>query len=278
MKRIELVEQIKSKGTFLCVGLDPDPKLMPSNIAKDAEGILEFNKAIIDATSDYCIAYKPNTAFYECLGLKGWQALIDTVKYIKTKYPEHLVIVDAKRGDIGNTSRMYARAFFDEMGADAVTVAPYMGQDSVQPFLEYEDKWTILLALTSNKSAEDFEMIKDKNEHCVYERVLKRSLRWGNPVNMMYVVGATHPEAFESIRKIVPRHFLLVPGIGAQGGSIEAVCEYGLNDECGLIINSSRAIIYASQQDDFAQAAGAKAKSIAERMSAILKGKSLIIN
>lgn len=278
MKRIELVEQIKSKGTFLCVGLDPDPKLMPSNIAKDAEGILEFNKAIIDATSDYCIAYKPNTAFYECLGLKGWQALIDTVKYIKTKYPEHLVIVDAKRGDIGNTSRMYARAFFDEMGADAVTVAPYMGQDSVQPFLEYEDKWTILLALTSNKSAEDFEMIKDKNEHCVYERVLKRSLRWGNPVNMMYVVGATHPEAFESIRKIVPRHFLLVPGVGAQGGSIEAVCEYGLNDECGLIINSSRAIIYASQQDDFAQAAGAKAKSIAERMSAILKGKSLIIN
>lgn len=278
MKRIELVEQIKSKGTFLCVGLDPDPKLMPSNVAKDAEGILEFNKAIIDATSDYCIAYKPNTAFYECLGLKGWQALIDTVKYIKTKYPEHLVIVDAKRGDIGNTSRMYARAFFDEMGADAVTVAPYMGQDSVQPFLEYEDKWTILLALTSNKSAEDFEMIKDKNEHCVYERVLKRSLRWGNPVNMMYVVGATHPEAFESIRKIVPRHFLLVPGVGAQGGSIEAVCEYGLNDECGLIINSSRAIIYASQQDDFAQAAGAKAKSIAERMSAILKGKSLIIN
>lgn len=278
MKRIELVEQIKSKGTFLCVGLDPDPKLMPSNVAKDAEGILEFNKAIIDATSDYCIAYKPNTAFYECLGLKGWQALIDTVKYIKTKYPKHLVIVDAKRGDIGNTSRMYARAFFDEMGADAVTVAPYMGQDSVQPFLEYEDKWTILLALTSNKSAEDFEMIKDKNEHCVYERVLKRSLRWGNPVNMMYVVGATHPEAFESIRKIVPRHFLLVPGVGAQGGSIEAVCEYGLNDECGLIINSSRAIIYASQQDDFAQAAGAKAKSIAERMSAILKGKSLIIN
>lgn len=278
MKRIELVEQIKSKGTFLCVGLDPDPKLMPSNIAKDAEGILEFNKAIIDATSDYCIAYKPNTAFYECLGLKGWQALIDTVKYIKTKYPEHLVIVDAKRGDIGNTSRMYARAFFDEMGADAVTVAPYMGQDSVQPFLEYEDKWTILLALTSNKSAEDFEMIKDKNEHCVYERVLKRSLRWGNPVNMMYVVGATHPEAFESIRKIVPRHFLLVPGVGAQGGSIEAVCEYGLNDECGLIINSSRAIIYASQQDDFAQAAGAKAKSIAERMSAILKEKSLIMN
>lgn len=278
MKRIELVEQIKSKGTFLCVGLDPDPKLMPSNVAKDAEGILEFNKAIIDATSDYCIAYKPNTAFYECLGLKGWQALIDTVKYIKTKYPEHLVIVDAKRGDIGNTSRMYARAFFNEMGADAVTVAPYMGQDSVQPFLEYEDKWTILLALTSNKSAEDFEMIKDKNEHCVYERVLKRSLRWGNPVNMMYVVGATHPEAFESIRKIVPRHFLLVPGVGAQGGSIEAVCEYGLNDECGLIINSSRAIIYASQQDDFAQAAGAKAKSIAERMSAILKGKSLIIN
>lgn len=278
MKRIELVEQIKSKGTFLCVGLDPDPKLMPSNIAKDAEGILEFNKAIIDATSDYCIAYKPNTAFYECLGLKGWQALIDTIKYIKTKYPEHLVIVDAKRGDIGNTSRMYARAFFDEMGADAVTVAPYMGQDSVQPFLEYEDKWTILLALTSNKSAEDFEMIKDKNDHCVYERVLKRSLRWGNPVNMMYVVGATHPEAFESIRKIVPRHFLLVPGVGAQGGSIEAVCEYGLNDECGLIINSSRAIIYASQQDDFAQAAGAKAKSIAERMSAILKGKSLIIS
>lgn len=278
MKRIELVEQIKSKGTFLCVGLDPDPKLMPSNIAKDAEGILEFNKAIIDATSDYCIAYKPNTAFYECLGLKGWQALTDTVKYIKTKYPEHLVIVDAKRGDIGNTSRMYARAFFDEMGADAVTVAPYMGQDSVQPFLEYEDKWTILLALTSNKSAEDFEMIKDKNEHCVYERVLKRSLRWGNPVNMMYVVGATHPEAFENIRKIVPRHFLLVPGVGAQGGSIEAVCEYGLNDECGLIINSSRAIIYASQQDDFAQAAGAKAKSIAERMFAILKEKSLITN
>ncbi len=275
MKRIELVKQIKTKGTFLCVGLDPDLGLMPPSLGTDAQAVITFNKAIIDATAPYCIAFKPNTAFYECLGLKGWEALDATVKYIKENYPEHLVIVDAKRGDIGNTSRMYARTFFEDLGADAVTVAPYMGQDSVQPFLEYQDKWTVLLALTSNKGAEDFEMISDKNGHYVYERVLKRSLRWGNPVNMMYVVGATRPESFEAVRKIVPRHFLLVPGVGAQGGSLEDVCRYGLNDECGLIVNSSRAIIYAGKDDDFALAAAAKAKAMAQRMAAILKEHGL---
>ncbi len=276
MKRIELVNQIKSKGTFLCIGLDPDPKLMPSVLGTDADAVLTFNKAIIDATAPYCVAYKPNTAFYECLGLKGWETLAATIRYIKDNYPDHLVIADAKRGDIGNTSRMYARAFFEELQADAVTVAPYMGQDSVQPFLDYEGKWTVLLALTSNKSAEDFEMIADKNGHCIFERVLKRSLRWGNPVNMMYVVGATRPEAFEAVRQIVPRHFLLVPGVGAQGGSLEDVCKYGLNDECGLIVNSSRAIIYASNGEDYAQAAAAKAQNTARKMTEILKAKGLI--
>lgn len=276
MKRIELVNRIKSKGSFLCIGLDPDPKLMPSVLGTDPDAVFTFNKAIIDATAQYCIAYKPNTAFYECLGLKGWETLSATIRYIKDNYLDHFVIADAKRGDIGNTSRMYARAFFEEMQVDAVTVAPYMGQDSVQPFLDYEGKWTVLLALTSNKSAEDFEMINDKNGHCIYERVLRRSLRWGNPVNMMYVVGATRPEAFETIRKIVPRHFLLVPGVGAQGGSLEDVCKYGLNDECGLIVNSSRAIIYASNGENYAQAAATKARNIACKMAEILRTRGLI--
>lgn len=208
--------------------------------------ILEFNKAIIDATAPYTVAYKPNLAFYECQGIKGWEALEATVKYIKEKYPEIFIIADAKRGDIGNTARMYAESFFEHMGVDAVTVAPYMGEDSVTPFLAYEGKWTILLALTSNKGSQDFQMIEDKNGKRVFERVIKRSSHWGNPVNLMYVVGATQGELLKDVRKVAPRNFLLVPGVGAQGGSLAEVAEYGMIDECGLLVNSSRGIIYAS--------------------------------
>ncbi len=276
MKRTELIDNIRLKQSFLCVGLDTDIKKIPQHLLSAEDPVYEFNKAIIDATAPYAIAYKPNVAFYECDGVKGWESLEKTVKYIKENYPDIFIIADAKRGDIGNTSKMYARTFFEHMDVDALTVAPYMGEDSVAPFLEYEDKWTILLALTSNKGSQDFQMIQDRNEHRLFERVIKRSSHWGSPVNLMYVVGATQGELFKDVRAVAPRNFLLVPGVGAQGGSLEEVCEYGMIDECGLIVNSSRAIIYASNGEDFAKVAGEKAKALAQEMAAQLEKHNVI--
>ncbi|MDE5656947.1 MAG: orotidine-5'-phosphate decarboxylase [Muribaculaceae bacterium] len=272
MKRTELIENIRSKGSFLCVGLDPDIKKLPAHLLKEENPIFAFNKAIIDATAPYTVAYKPNLAFYESEGIEGMKALDMTVKYIKENYPDQFVIADAKRGDIGNTAAMYARSLFETLGADAVTVAPYMGADSVTPFTAYDDKWTVLLALTSNKGYEDFELMEDKHGHRLFERVLFRSQRWGSPVNMMYVVGATRGELIADVRKIAQRNFLLVPGVGAQGGSLEEVVRYGLlPDECGLLVNSSRGIIYASSGEDFAQAAGEAAKKLAGEMDTLLR-------
>lgn len=276
MKRTELVANILSKKSFLCVGLDPDPAKMPAALAeRGAAGVLDFNKAIIDATAPYAVAYKPNIAFYEVMGPEGVAAFEDTCRYIREKYPEMFIIADAKRGDIGNTARMYARTFFDRMGVDAVTVAPYMGEDSVKPFLETPDKWAVVLALTSNKGSEDFQMITDANGHRVFERVVKRSLHWGSPVNMMYVVGATRGELIADVRRVAPRSFFLVPGVGAQGGSLEEVCQYGLIDEVGLLVNSSRGIIHASSGDDFAEVAAAKAAALAEQMAKILDNNNI---
>lgn len=276
MKRTELVANILSKKSFLCVGLDPDPAKMPAALAeRGAAGVLDFNKAIIDATAPYAVAYKPNIAFYEVMGPEGVAVFEDTCRYIREKYPEMFVIADAKRGDIGNTARMYARTFFDRMGVDAVTVAPYMGEDSVKPFLETPDKWAVVLALTSNKGSEDFQMITDANGHRVFERVVKRSLHWGSPVNMMYVVGATRGELIADVRRVAPRSFFLVPGVGAQGGSLEEVCQYGLIDEVGLLVNSSRGIIHASSGDDFAEVAAAKAAALAAQMAKILDNNNI---
>lgn len=270
MKRNELVENIRKKKSFLCVGLDPDIKKLPEHLLRTDDPIFNFNKAIIDATAPYTVAYKPNIAFYECEGVQGWVAFEKTVKYIRENYPDVFIIADAKRGDIGNTAKMYARTFFEQIGVDAVTVAPYMGEDSVSPFLEYEGKWTILLALTSNKGSQDFQMIEDKNGHRIFERVIKRSLRWGSPVNLMYVVGATQGQLLSDVREVAPRSFLLVPGVGAQGGSLEEVAKYGMIDECGLLVNSSRGIIYASKGEDFAEAAGEAAKELAAQMAELL--------
>ena len=254
------------------MGLDPDIKKLPAHLLKEDNPIFAFNKAIIDATAPYTVAYKPNLAFYESEGIEGMKALDMTVKYIKENYPDQFVIADAKRGDIGNTAAMYARSLFETLGADAVTVAPYMGADSVTPFTAYDDKWTVLLALTSNKGYEDFELMEDKHGHRLFERVLFRSQRWGSPVNMMYVVGATRGELIADVRKIAQRNFLLVPGVGAQGGSLEEVVRYGLlPDECGLLVNSSRGIIYASSGEDFAQAAGEAAKKLAGEMDTLLR-------
>lgn len=272
MKRNELVDNIFRKASFLCVGLDTDPLKLPACLTgTDTERALAFNKAIIDATAPYCVAYKPNLAFYEAMGPEGLKVLEETVRYIRQNHPDQFIIADAKRGDIGNTAKLYARALFEMMDFDAVTLAPYMGQDSVQPFLDYPDKWSIVLALTSNKSATDFELVEDKNGDRMYERVLRRSRHWGSPVNMMYVVGATQPEHFDAVRKLVPRHFLLVPGVGAQGGSLEEVCRHGLIDECGLLVNSSRGIIFASSGPDYARAAGEAAKELALQMKNILE-------
>ena len=276
MKRLDLVNNIKNKRSFLCVGLDPDINKLPEHIKKLDNPIFEFNKAIIDATAPYAVAFKPNLAFYESLGTEGYKAFEDTVKYIKENYPDQFIIADAKRGDIGNTSKMYARSFFELMDVDAVTVAPYMGEDSVTPFLGYDGKWVVLLALTSYKGSQDFQMIADKNGHRVFERVVKRSQQWATPVNMMYVVGATQGELFKDIRAIAPRHFLLVPGVGAQGGSLEEVAHYGMNDECGLLVNSSRGIIYASNGEDFAEAAGKEAKKLADQMAGLLEKYAVI--
>lgn len=271
MNRQQLVKQIFSKKSFLCVGLDTDLNKVPEFILNEDAPIFEFNKAIIDATAQYCVAYKPNLAFYESYGLEGMKAFEDTINYLKKFYPEHFIIADAKRGDIGNTSTMYARTFFEEYNLDALTVAPYMGEDSVKPFLEYDGKWVILLALTSNKGSHDFQLTEDRNGERLFEKVLRKSQEWGNDQNMMYVVGATQGEMFKDIRRVAPNHFLLVPGVGAQGGSLQEVCKYGIIKDCGLIVNSSRGIIYASNGKNFAEVAAAKAKALQEQMAVELE-------
>ncbi len=267
MTRKELIASIQRKGSFLCVGLDTDLKKVPAHLLQEEDPVFAFNKAIIDATAPYCVAYKPNLAFYESMGVKGWIAFEKTVSYLRENYPDQFIIADAKRGDIGNTSAMYARTFFEEMDLDAVTVAPYMGEDSVTPFLGYEGKWVILLALTSNKGSHDFQLTEDAQGEKLFEKVLRKSQEWAGNDQMMYVVGATQGKAFEDIRRIAPNHFLLVPGIGAQGGSLEEVCKYGMTSECGLIVNSSRAIIYADATERFAQVAGEKAREVQAQMA-----------
>ncbi len=270
MTRTELINEIKTKKTFLCVGLDPDIDKIPQFLLSEEDPIFEFNRQIIDATAPYCVAFKPNTAFYEAYGLSGMLSLEKTIKYIKHEYPNHFLIADAKRGDIGNTSSMYAKAFFNRLHADAITVAPYMGSDSVKPFLEFEGKWAIVLALTSNEGAKDFQLDKGKSEY-LFHHVLRTSSQWGTIDNMMYVVGATQAKMLDDVRQIVPNHFLLVPGVGAQGGSLSEVCKHGLiKNDIGLLINSSRAIIYASNNEDFASAAAKEAKSVANEMSVYL--------
>ena len=271
MKRQELIQQIRDKESFLCVGLDTDLKKVPQHLLKEQDPIFAFNKAIIDATAPYCVSYKPNLAFYEAFGVKGLVAFEKTVKYLKENYPQHFIIADAKRGDIGNTSAMYARTFFEEYDVDSLTVAPYMGEDSVTPFLGYEGKWVILLALTSNKGSHDFQLTEDQQGERLFEKVLRTSQQWGTSENMMYVVGATQGKMFEDIRKVVPNHFLLVPGVGAQGGSLEEVCKYGMTKDCGLLVNSSRGIIYASSGKDYAAAAADKARELQQQMAAELK-------
>ncbi|NPA36913.1 MAG: orotidine-5'-phosphate decarboxylase [Chlorobi bacterium] len=271
----ELFENIKKKKSFLCVGLDTDIARIPRFLLDATDPVFAFNKQIIDATHDLAVAYKPNLAFYESLGVNGWNSLEKTVNYIKYKYPDIFIIADAKRGDIGNTSAMYARAFFDHMEFDAVTVAPYMGEDSVKPFMTYVDKWVILLALTSNKGAADFQYMTENGER-LFEKVIKTSKEWGTTDSMMYVVGATKAEMLGDIRNIIPDHFLLVPGVGAQGGSLREVAENGMNDKCGLIVNSSRGIIYAGDGEDFAAKARESALKIQQEMKELLKGKGLI--
>jgi len=266
----ELHQHIVQKKSFLCVGLDSDMQRLPTHLLSEPEPLFAFNKAIIDATAAYTVAYKPNLAFYEAQGATGWAQLEKTVKYIRQHYPEQFIIADAKRGDIGNTSKRYAEAFFERMDFDAVTLAPYMGRDTVQPFLEYPNKWAILLALTSNASAADFETIATAGGGKVYETVLKTSQQWGTTNNLMYVVGATQAAELKSIRKIIPHHFLLVPGVGAQGGSLEDVAKYGMNAQCGLLVNSSREIIFADNSENFAATAGAKAKELQRKMELLL--------
>ncbi len=268
MNRQQLIEQIKQKRSFLCVGLDPDLGKMPASLGGD---LLAFNKAIIDATAHHAIAFKPNLAFYEVQGVKGYKAFEDTVAYIRANYPDVMIIADAKRGDIGNTSKMYAKSFFETLNVDALTVAPYMGEDSVTPFLGYPGKWVVLLALTSNKGSQDFQHIAaaDGGDE-LFETVIKKSQQWGDDSNMMYVTGATQAPLFTRIRQLAPSHFLLVPGVGAQGGSLEQVAKYGFNSDCGLIVNSSRGIIHASSDDDFAQVAGQKAADMHAQMQKLL--------
>jgi len=278
MTKQELFENITRKKSFLCVGLDTDIDKIPEYLFDVTEDpIFEFNKAIIDATADLCVAYKPNLAFYESLGLEGWEVLERTVDYIRENYPDQFIIADAKRGDIGNTSAMYARTFFGNMEFDSVTVAPYMGEDSVTPFLTYEGKWVTLLALTSNKGAFDFQFMKDaETGERLFEKVLKTSLNWGTDENMMYVVGATKAEMLTDIRAIIPTHFLLVPGVGAQGGSLQEVAKYGLNSTCGLLVNSSRQIIYASSEADYAAAARLEAQKVQSEMETILANSGIL--
>ena len=284
MTRQELVANIRRKQSFLCVGLDTDLKKIPEHLLKEDDPIFAFNKAIIDATAPYCITYKPNLAFYEAFGVKGLMAFEKTVKYLKQNYPDQFIIADAKRGDIGNTSQMYARTFFGEYDVDALTVAPYMGEDSVTPFISLtptlsegegvkKNHWVILLALTSNKGSFDFQLTEDKDGERLFEKVIRKSQEWGNDENMMYVVGATRGEMFRDIRRVAPNAFLLVPGVGAQGGSLEEVCKYGMIEDCGLLVNSSRAIIYADKTERFAQVAAEKAKEVALQMAELLNSK-----
>jgi orotidine-5'-phosphate decarboxylase len=272
----ELFANICRKKSFLCVGLDTDLKKIPQHLLTEEDPIFAFNKAIIDATADLCVAYKPNLAFYESLGVTGWQALEKTVNYIRENYPDQFLIADAKRGDIGNTSEMYARTFFQHFNFDSVTVAPYMGEDSVKPFLGYEGKWVILLALTSNKGSHDFQFTQDAEGERLFEKVLRKSQEWGSTDTLMYVVGATQGSMFADIRKVAPEHFLLVPGVGAQGGDLNEVCKYGLNSKCGLIVNSSRQILYASKEADFAAVARREAEKVQADMEAILRSNNLI--
>ncbi len=266
MNRQQLVKEIFTKKSFLCVGLDTDINKIPTFLKDDKDAIFEFNKAIVDATAPYCIAYKPNLAFYECYGIEGMQALEKTVNYIRGAYPSHLIIADAKRGDIGNTSAMYAKSFFEELNVDALTVAPYMGEDSLTPFLEYKDKWIIVLALTSNRGSHDFQLTTDNDGERLFEKVIRKTQQWSTEENMMYVVGATQGKMFKDIRRVAPHHFLLVPGVGAQGGSLQEVCKYGMTKDCGLLVNSSRGIIYAGHDEHFAEAAKEKAKELQQQM------------
>ena len=275
MDKQQLIHQIRTKRTFLCVGLDTDLRKIPQHLLADEDPIFAFNKAIVDATAPYCVAYKPNLAFYESAGLKGWEAFEKTVRYIKQQCPEHFIIADAKRGDIGNTSAMYARTFFEELDIDSLTVAPYMGEDSVKPFLQYPGKWVIVLALTSNPGSHDFQLVADAEGMPLFERVLRRSGEWADDGQMMYVVGATQGKMFERIREIVPNHFLLVPGVGAQGGSLEEVCRYGMTDCCGLLVNSSRGIIYADSTVNFADVAAEKARELQGQMAAELEKRGI---
>lgn len=270
MNRKQLIENIFKRKSFLCVGLDSDVKKLPECLASDHDAMFTFNKNIIDATAPYCVAYKPNAAFYEAAGIVGESTLQRTVEYLKEYYPDHFVLLDAKRGDIGNTARMYATAAFDSLGVDAVTVAPYMGSDSVTPFLEHKDKFVVLLALTSNAGSLDFQMTEDTNGERLFEKVLRTSQAWGNADNMMYVVGATRGTLIGDVRKIVPDNFLLVPGVGAQGGSLEEVCKYGMTKDCGLLVNSSRGIIFADSGENYAKVAGEKAKALADQMAKAL--------
>jgi orotidine-5'-phosphate decarboxylase len=275
MTQSQLFENITKKRSFLCVGLDSEIEKIPSFLLKEADPVFEFNKRIIDATHKYTVAYKPNVAFYEYNGAKGWQSLEETVKYIKSNYPEVFVIADAKRGDIGNTSKMYAKAFLENMPFDAITVAPYMGEDSVTPFLSYKDKWVVLLALTSNKGADDFQYHSEDGIK-LFERVLILSQKWGSTDNLMYVVGATRAETLKGIRQIVPDHFLLVPGVGAQGGSLAEVSKYGMTNQCGLLVNSSRGIIFADNSQNFDKVAGEKAQEMQVEMEGYLRDRKLI--
>lgn len=267
MDRQQLVKEIFAKKSFLCVGLDTDISKIPDFLKDDREAIFKFNKAIIDATAQFCVAYKPNLAFYECYGLQGMEAFSKTVSYIRGAYPNHFIIADAKRGDIGNTSAMYAKTFFSEYGVDALTVAPYMGEDSVTPFLEYDGKWVIILALTSNKGSRDFQLTEDKDGQRLFEKVIMKSQQWGDTGNTMFVVGATQGSMFKDVRRVAPEHFLLVPGVGAQGGSLQEVCQYGMTEDCGLLVNSSRSIIYAGHDGNFAKAAAEKAKELQGQMA-----------
>ena len=271
MTRKQLFENIVKTKSFLCVGLDPDSDKMPAHLAeKGAKGLWEFNKAIIDSTAPFAVAYKPNLAFYECFGWEGLEAFDKTCRYIRENYKDKFVIADAKRGDIGNTARMYAKSFFQHSDVDAVTVAPYMGEDSVKPFLEFEGKWAVVLALTSNKGSLDFQMIEDKNGERLFENVVATAQGWGSPDNLMFVVGATRGELIGDVRKLAPDSFFLVPGVGAQGGSLEEVCRYGMTAQVGLLVNSSRGIIHASSGCDFAEAAAIKARELQEQMAALL--------
>ena len=270
MNRQELITQIFQKKSFLCVGLDTDVEKIPAHLQASDDSIFEFNKAIIDATAPFCVAYKPNLAFYECYGLKGLQAFERTIDYLKVHYPKHFVIADAKRGDIGNTSTRYAKTFFETYAVDALTVAPYMGEDSVKPFLGYPEKWGIVLALTSNPGSKDFQFASLTTGQRLFEKVLETSRSWGSDEHMMYVVGATQGKLFEDIRRVVPYHFLLVPGVGAQGGSLQEVCKYGMTKDCGLLVNSSRGILYAGTGQDFAEAAAAAAQQLQQEMAQAL--------